>query len=152
MSEAAAIKATWATYKPVPTRNCLQLVLEVPLEQQADVFKKLGYPVPGSETWVGVALLRSSTDKPAAPEKGSPEKGKRRFDDFPRSQQAALMCDRADFQKWLGAISSISAAEVVREQCAVRSRAEFDGSAAEDWDRLLAKFYSDSGQMAEVRG
>lgn len=151
---AAAIKATWATYKPVPTRNVLQLTLEVPLEQQADVFEKLGYPVPGTEKWVGVALLNTSaTEKPPSPEKtGAAER--RAFSQLPLSQQAALMCERSDFQQWLNCRNADEAAEHVRFLCGVISRSELstDAKAGGHWRELYGKFLADTGRVAEQRG
>lgn len=153
---AAAIKATWSSYKHLPTRNCLQLVLEVPLEQQADVFEKLGYPVPGTEKWVGVALLNiSATDKPGQSKEAAPaERPRRRFDELPRSQQAALMCNRPDFQTWAGMASTDSAAQFVRDRCRVDSRAKLDtdAAAAQRWDTTLLAFQTDMNLMAEIRG
>lgn len=94
------------------------------------------------------------TDKPGPSKSAAPEKGRRRLHELPRSQQAALMCDRQDFQHWLRAHDSKHAAVVVREWCKVKSRAEFDSdnSAALRWDGLLLDFRSETQQMAEQRG
>ena len=153
---AAAIKATWATYKPVPTRNVLQLTLEVPLEQQADVFKKLGYPVPGTETWVGVALLNpvpaTNSPIPSSPV-GSGGSGKR-WHEMSRAQQAGVLCNDPEFQQWAGVSTTEAAAEYVRTVCRVRSRSELDNfsSAGLAWEGLVSGFRQSSGQMAERRG
>jgi len=53
----AAIRATFSQYSMVKTRGVLVLHMEVALEQQADVFAALGYPLPGQETWVAIARL-----------------------------------------------------------------------------------------------
>ena len=154
---AAAIKATWATYKPVPTRNVLQLTLEVPLEQQADVFKRLGYPVPGTETWVGVALLNpvpaTNSPIPSSPV-GSGGSGKRRFDEMPRSQQAALLCADERFQDWMEAADEDQCATLVRLRCRVHSRAilDTDDKAAGLWLDLKQQYREQTGQTAEQRG
>jgi hypothetical protein len=54
-----AIRATFSQYAMVKTRGVLVLHMEVPLEQQAEVFKVLGYPLPGEEVWCGIARLNS---------------------------------------------------------------------------------------------
>jgi hypothetical protein len=58
MSAPTAIRATFSQYAMVKTRGVLVLHMEVPLEQQAEVFKVLGYPLPGEEVWCGIARLQ----------------------------------------------------------------------------------------------
>jgi len=151
---AAAIKATWATYKPVPTRNVLQLTLEVPLEQQADVFKNLGYPVPGSETWVGVALLNPPTDKPASSQGAPAERPKQRWAEMSRAQQAGILCADKQFQRWIECRTEEEAIKDVRSLCNVVSRSQLDlgGLPAERWDDLVSRYRNATGQQAEQRG
>lgn len=145
MTDLAAIKATWATYKPVPTRNVLQLTLEVPLEQQEEVFRRLGYPVPGRETWVGVALMNVQKD---------PKKPRQSWESMSRAQQAGLMCSRLGFWEWLDVSGSDAAADYVRRYCGVESRAKLDTDqkAGAKWDALVSRYRQATGQMAEVRG
>ncbi len=57
MTDARVIKATFAEWKMIKTRKVLQLVLEIPLEQQGEVLTRLGPPMPDQEKWVAVALL-----------------------------------------------------------------------------------------------
>lgn len=65
---AAAIRATFSTYRHVPTRKVIQLVLEVPEEHQQAVFAALGYPLTGVDHWVAVARLTDPADPtPARP-------------------------------------------------------------------------------------
>ena len=64
MTDARAVLAAFTEYRMVKTRSVLQLLVEIPLEQQADVFAKLGYPLPGAETWVAIALLNPATVVP----------------------------------------------------------------------------------------
>lgn len=59
MSEPRVIRADYANWRPVAGRKVLQLVLEVPIEQTADVMEKLGVPMPGESKWVAVALLEN---------------------------------------------------------------------------------------------
>lgn len=58
----AAIRATFAEWRMVKTRKVLQLVFEVPLEQQAGVLTTLGAPMPDAEIWCGIARLTGIND------------------------------------------------------------------------------------------
>ena len=53
----AAIAGTFTTYKHVPSRGVVQLVIEIPVEAQAAAFAALGYPEPGKSLHVAVARL-----------------------------------------------------------------------------------------------
>lgn len=68
MSEPRVIRADYSNWRPVAGRKVLQLILEVPIEQTADVMEKLGFPLPGESKWVAVALLESG--KPASENEG----------------------------------------------------------------------------------
>jgi hypothetical protein len=59
-----AIKAVFANHKRIPTRKAFQIILEVPEEQQKEVFDVLGYPNSSSTIWVGVARLAIEEEKP----------------------------------------------------------------------------------------
>lgn len=52
-----AIKAVFANHKRVETRKAFQIILEVPEEQQKEVFDTLGYPNSSKSIWVGIARL-----------------------------------------------------------------------------------------------
>lgn len=54
---AAVIAGSFADYRLVKSRSVLQLVVEIPVEQQEQAFKALGYPLPGVEIAVAVARL-----------------------------------------------------------------------------------------------
>lgn len=55
---AAAISGTFADYRLVKSRGVLQLVVEIPVELQAEAFEALGYPVPGTDIHVAIARLQ----------------------------------------------------------------------------------------------
>lgn len=59
MSAPAAISGSFADYRLVKSRSVLQLVIEVPVEQQGAAFAALGYPLPGTEIPVAVARMNS---------------------------------------------------------------------------------------------
>lgn len=63
MTEHRIIQADYANWRTVAGRKVLQLVFEVPIEQTADVLKKLGVPMPGESRWCAIALLENG--KPA---------------------------------------------------------------------------------------
>src|SRR5689334_3898132 len=64
---AAAIAGVFSDYKLVRTRSVVQIIVEVPVEQQADVFAALGYPMPGQEIHVAVARMRTTDEQPVPP-------------------------------------------------------------------------------------
>jgi hypothetical protein len=118
---AAAIKACFADWRPVKSRSVLQLVLEVPVEQTEHILKTLGAPIPGTETWVGVALLSPEVSKvePASIKPGeSPSRaagapgappqhgtGAASGDAKPRRemslpQRVGMLCNDSSFQEW----------------------------------------------------
>lgn len=151
------IDATFADFKLIKTRGQAQLVLEVPIEQADAALKALGgVPLPGAERWVTVrphgAKAEPSPPAPSADAKG--EKERRPFLSLPRSQQAALACDSAQFRHWLRADGKEDAAEWVRAACGVKSRSELDRDqrAAAIWDRAYTRYLTETGQIAEARG
>lgn len=154
MTDKAAFSGSYSDFKLIKSRSVAQVIVEIPVEAAESFLKVFGVPLPGAERPVALALL--STDKPAAPaqQRESPEKGKRRFDELPRSQQAALMCDDISFRAWLFASDRDQAAEAIRRTCLVKSRSEFDGdlAAAGRWDNLLFMFRKKTGRIAEQRG
>lgn len=121
---ADVIQATYADLKTVKTRGVCQIVLEMPIEGMAEAFSLLGAPVPGNEVWVAVARLRSPEVAPA-----------------PRAvtiqtnyaQQAGILCNEGGFIRYAElqgyAPTSEGAADFVRYECGVKSRAQIDGSA-----------------------
>ena len=53
----AVIRGTYAAFKLVKTRNCVQMIIEVPIEEAQKVTNNFGIPTPSEEKWVAVALL-----------------------------------------------------------------------------------------------
>lgn len=165
MTEPAAIKGTFSDYKLIKTRKVIQIIVEVPVEQQAQVFAALGYPMPDSETWVGVARLDPEKVK-VRPD--TPEKPRRPFHDLPLSQQAGIRCGDEKFVAWLEDASPAAwraaknysndadiAAVVVRFICGVGSRADLDKTEADGprqiWKKLNAEYEIFAGLAAEDR-
>ena len=163
---AAALRATFSDYRTVKTRKVLQLILEVPLEQQADVFAALGYPVPDSDIWVAIARLNPGAGAEADGRPGfnvlpceigderldSPvritasERGKARYaeaDEMAKAvTRAALLAKEPRFREWLAdefgtcVFDEADAAERIRIICHISSRSEI-GTKRDAYDRFI---------------
>jgi len=138
MTAPAAISATFADFKLIKGRKCCQLVFEVPLEQADMALRTLGgLPNPASEAWCGIARLAPQATAPV-PE---PEKTKRSFGELPIASQAALLCQREAFWRFLEeekaqpCMTEDGAGNAVRYLCGVQSRAELATNA-----KAAAKF------------
>lgn len=59
----AAILATFADWRTVKGRKVLQLVFEVPLEDQAKVLSHLGPPMPMADIWCGIAKIEREKER-----------------------------------------------------------------------------------------
>jgi len=112
----------------------------------------------GQRLAVVVAALEEEAEK--QPEK---PKERKRFEEMPLSQQAALKCGDLVFQEWLsnqpdaqpyaGPPNDEWAAASIREICGVLSRSEFDTqpAAGKRWLALHTRFLSETGRVPEQR-
>lgn len=116
----------------------------------------------GQRLAVVVAALEEEAEK--QPEK---PKERKRFEELPLSQQAALRCQDKAFQDWLQSrfaqdwanasrysdMAEENTATVVRSLCCVRSRAELDTfrSGGLHWIDLNAQYLSETGRVTEQR-
>lgn len=146
--QAAAFKAAYSDFKLVKTRRVVQVILEVPLEAADEALLALGgMPKPDTETWVGVARLdakpiREETTRIEAP------KAKRRFNELPPAQQAAMRCNEAAFHRFLAehctepCENPADAAFIVRKVCGVQTRADLLPESPEGrrWQSLEGAF------------
>lgn len=180
MSDARAIKATFSTWRPVNGRKVLQLVFEVPIEQQGEVLTMLGAP---DDKWCAIAVLNvkpiendeeniaDGVPKPAmikaAKMHAEMAKPKKRFEDYPLSQQCAMRCEDEEFHGFLenrhppywflqtAQPVAQRAAAAVREMLGVGSRSELgaNGLAADRWRELEAEYqtYMTDQKYAEAR-
>lgn len=115
MEAPKAITARYADWRPVKGRKVLQLVLEVPLEQQGEVLRMLGAPLPDRDLWVAVAVLSEGKNE-------SYKGGK-------LAQQAAIMCQEGAFGQFVSdkmGVGGMDTVEFIREWCGVTSRAHLD--------------------------
>jgi len=134
------IQATFSDWRTVKTRKSLQLIFEVPLEQQEQVLKMLGAPMPDQEIWCVIARLNLKVVSEQPKELEAPKKS--------RAQMAAILCSDARFWAFLSEKYGYSvrspedAAEAVRDLCAVSSRSELDRNeaAAFCWDEVRSEW------------
>lgn len=120
MSDPAIIKATFSEWRMVKGRKVLQIICEVPLEAQAEVFGALGAPMPDTDTWVAIARLRP--EAVATPELEPPHKPKS------LAQIAGIICNEPAFWTYIKVKDADEAARYVRGHCGVSSRAALDSN------------------------
>lgn len=117
----AAIKATFADFRIVKGRKVAQLVLEVPLELADAALDTLGgLPMPDRDRWCAIARLTDeAARKPDARERyAQSDEAKRAV------MRAGILADDPAFHRWCRADGSPAAVRFIREQCAVKSRAD----------------------------
>lgn len=136
MTEAAAIKATFADIQTIKSRGMLVLKFELPIEQADAALRALGgVPIPGTERWCGIARLTDTVPADApAKDYGRSQTAKVAYankDDGEKAIVRAVMLARdPQFQAWLvesGRVLQASediAARYIREVCDVKSRSE----------------------------
>jgi len=130
----AVVKGTYSDFKLIKTRNVVQMIIEVPIEQAEQITTKFGMPQPYEEKWVAVALL--NTEK--KPIDNSVSRA---------IQQAGILGQDIAFGTWLknsrpelniepNNIASIQ--QAIRSICGVKSRSDFkiDEKALKVWERL----------------
>jgi hypothetical protein len=168
MTDARVIKATYTEWRMIKTRKVLQLVLEIPLEQQGDVLTRLGPPMPDQEKWVAVALLDELVAQEAEQKPKDLDRsltGKQRYANSSAMEQAR---DRAayrlpkdtKFRVWAAGFSpyplrdEADVARFIRDRCGVDSRAEIatDPDAYREFIEMETAYKIDTEQFAEIRG
>lgn len=154
MAPAAAFRATYADWRVIKGRKVVSISFEVPIEQADLAYQVVGgMPNPATSAWFAIARLQEAKPHDAAPDEvplpsGGPSAGVEadeypaqnlgKWNKIPLPQQAGILCNDAAFQKFLGEkiapdadFSSCSekaaaelAADIVRHQCIVPSRAD----------------------------
>ncbi len=151
----AAIRATYSDLKLVKNRKVLQLIFEVPIEEADNALRVLGgMPRADAETWVGIAPI---TEEAATRAPTPADKPKRRMAELSRVQQAGILCNDERFQRFIAELNGVDAsimdadycAEIVREDCAVATRADIDKSdeAMAVWDGLRTEYDAWTGKI-----
>lgn len=159
----SAVAGVFTAFTTVNSRSVARIVIEVPIEQADAALAALGgFPKPAESRWVGIAPLVSEpaaappepvTQQPAA-EKVTRIDGRRvgPWKTLSRAQQAGLLCNDAEFQRYLEVSDAAGAAAKVRQWLGVKSRTEIDEKAANGWDMAVAEFRDwQRQQQAEAR-
>ena len=113
MSAPRVLRARYADWRPVKGRKVLQLIFEVPLEQQEEALTMLGAPLPDRDMWAAIARLEEGATIPR------PAAGK-------LAQRAGILCSEGAFRRFMRATTEDEAAAQLRQHCGVASRREFD--------------------------
>jgi hypothetical protein len=136
----SAFRATYSDLKLIKTRQCVQIVFELPIEQFDAAYAVLGgMPNPAIERWFGIAPL--TTD-------AKPVKEKRDWRDLMASQQAGIRCNEPSFVAFLKEQRSDdwheapSSPDCIRLICGVESRSDLDSDhkARVIWHQLNDQF------------
>jgi hypothetical protein len=148
-----AFRATYSDFKLIKTRQSVQIVFEIPLQDVDAALEVLGgMPNPANETWFGIAPLVPPAAKesaPATPQPNSPRAAgaKRDWRDIVPSQQAGIRCAEPVFAAFLREKypdewhEAPDAADCVRLICAVDSRSKLnDGPSRVIWKQLDDQF------------
>lgn len=155
MNDARAITADFASLKWVNGRKVLQVICEVPSEQAEEVLAKLGNPTnDGIPVAIAVLDIQPDIKKDLAE---NAEKAKRKFEDMPYSQQAALLCKNSRFAvDYFKTDGEETAIELLRSRLGIRSRTELDNtnntSARIKFERIRNDFYAQTRSYPEQRG
>lgn len=98
-----AFRAVYADWKLVKTRQTVQIIFEVPLQDADAAYEVLGgMPAPATERWFGIAALRGSEPAKPQPVVDKPPAGaKREWRDLPPSQQAGIRIGEPAFAAYL---------------------------------------------------
>jgi hypothetical protein len=141
MDDLCVIRGTFAHANAIKTRSTFQIIVEVPIEAADAALKRLGgWPQPGKERSVAIALINEGTGINLKPE--------------PRStgslaQQSGICCGDETFWVFLGDHygppvpgNNEEAAAMVRDVIGVKSRSEFDSDerAGKAWFGMFAAY------------
>lgn len=158
---AAAFAASYADWKLIRTRKCVQLVFEIPLEKSSEAFTALGgMPNSAAEIWCAIARLDPTkievqtsemvdtrpSDSGASPPGVDAPAGTRTL-----AQLAGAYCSLAPFQKFLNEraplgfpiIDEDQAAVALRYLCKVESRRDIkiDTPAGDRFEKIIDDFH-----------
>ena len=171
MTDDAAILATFADWRTVKGRKVLQLIFEVPLEDQAKVLSHLGAPMPMEEKWCGIARVASkgakavgaSTRKdgvegaagngvPNKPVTPTATKPKQRWSDMRPSARAAMLTKDPEFWEMLSATSEQEADDTMKRILGIVSKRDLDVTERTPAVRKFEKMDGDFTAYRQARG
>lgn len=170
MRDHTVIDATFSDYRTVKSRSVLQLILEVPIERQADVFAALGFPMPSAPVWCAVVRLKDkpgdhATPQPVKAPSAAPVAARERYRLGDKGEQAVqragILAKDEQFQEWLryserviGSCDEAKAADYIRAWCMVGSRREIasDPDALRQFEQLETNFLIAVGRLPSPDG
>lgn len=126
----AAFRATYSDWRLVKTRQVVQVVFEVPIEDADAAYEVLGgMPNFGTEQWFGIAAITAEAPRQIESKRTAGER--RNWEDLQPQQQAGIRCDERAFATFLFEEhksdyleAANDPAECVRLICGVTSRCE----------------------------
>jgi hypothetical protein len=160
MTNLAVIKATFSDWRTVKGRKQLQLIFEVPLEQQSDVLARLGAPNSENPLWCAIAMLTKEATEPKPVDVSKSERGKEQYRQKDAMEQAAIraciLCEDLKFKLWASkrAVPGITdTASWLRFTLNIHSRNEIsnDQRAYDAFLALETQYKMDVGLLAEAR-
>lgn len=126
MSGASVIEAMLLRWSESPTGRTVTFLLPDDGTQHPFKGLKTG-PSYGQRVALSVALIADDeTQRPAAEPEAKPAKERKRWDELPLSQQAAIRCNEPGFQQFMEAQDEKEAADNVRRYCGVTSRSSIE--------------------------
>lgn len=145
----AAIAANLVDVRNIAAHKCVRLEIHVPAEQASIVLAAFGWPTAVDPIPVAIARLETAKGASEPSKTASEARPRRRFEDLPLPQQAAICCQEPAFWRFLAEEidgsppdTAEEAAEYVRHFCAVNTRADIreDGSSGRLWRELHARY------------
>lgn len=116
---AAAIQGDYTDLRFIKSRKVAVISVEIPIEAANAFVLSFGTPSPASG--IPVALARMQTTKEVV----TPTRQPRRMQELPFAQQAALLCDRPAFARFVQErYKESNAVEFLRFFCGVNSRSD----------------------------
>lgn len=110
----SAVAGTFVKFDAVATRKVVRLTVEAPIEKADEILRQLGgFPDPANAQWVGIAPLESE------PKANTLKGGK-------LAQSAGIMCGEKGFWQFSKTSSAIEAADYLKRECRISSRAHLD--------------------------
>ena len=142
MSKPAAFKACYADWKLIRTRECVQIIFEVPLTAADSAYQVVGgMPNPGKSIWFGIARLSDEHSQPSQ---------KKSWHETQPAQQAGILASDLPFQKFIGEryfdgkspLKEEDAATFIRSHCGVNSRKDIQPGtdACKKWMALVSDY------------
>jgi hypothetical protein len=130
MTKPAAFKASYADWKLVKTRSCVQIIFEIPVEKANEAYEILGgMPISATESWFAIARLKQQQEETnnIATEKPAPTQPPARAPKNRLTTRAAILCNDQMFHRYLrqqgwDINNGADAAEHIRTFCKVASR------------------------------